>query len=143
MDIGFDTIIYIVLGVIFVIAQVARKKKKDLAQHGSGNESAEPAETRPPATFLEQLLGIPEQRPPVREPVESFDPPWENADPVFLKPDDPLANSGNYLRDSTVMKKMRAKPVSKKNAKTRAGKKSGFDLRSAVIYKAVLDRKKF
>lgn len=142
MDIGFDTIIYIILGLIFVLAQVARKKKRDASKQVLGNDEAEPAETRPSATFLEQLLGIPEERPPVRKPVENVEPPWENTDPIFLKPD-PLANTGNYLRDSTGMKKIRAKPVSKTKAKRRAGKKSGFDLRSAVIYKAVLDRKKF
>jgi len=142
MDIGFDTIIYIILGLIFVLAQVARKKKRDASRQVSGGEDAEPDETRPSTTFLEQLLGIPEEKPPVRKPVESLEEPREHPDSVFLKPD-PLAHAGNYLSESTGMKKIRAKPVSKTNAKRRAGKKSGFDLRSAVIYKAVLDRKKF
>ncbi|MBT4410528.1 MAG: hypothetical protein HOC82_11855, partial [Bacteroidetes bacterium] len=48
MDFGLDTIVYIVLGLIFVVAQAARKKKAAERIKSPNDETYEEETERPP-----------------------------------------------------------------------------------------------
>lgn len=142
MDIGFETIIYIILGLIFVLAQVAKNKKKKLDSQNSDNEEEGTVRMPSQPSVLEQLLGIPETKPYVEKPVEIINPPKVEESPSFHQPVSreriPVAVSEEF------------KPVKRNNVGARKdlysrkkGKGSGFNLRHAVIYKTILERKNY
>ncbi len=142
MDIGFDTIIYIILGLVFVFAQVAKKKRKDAQSQLAVDEENE-SEPRPSTpSVLEQLLGIPEQKPVVKKPVETFMSSEGDSEKSFYQPspsESVLASVNEEVRSEkkTEVKKRSFYQEQKK------GKRPVFDLRRAIIYKAILERKNF
>jgi len=142
MDISFEYIIYIVLGLVFVLAQIAKKKKKTAAAQSSGNEGVDAGGSKPPTSFIEQLLGIPEQKPIVRNPVDSDQLPPEDLNPSSIQ-SGPRVNTAIHVNESsdTLAAASKTKPAGYQGEKV--VRRKGFDLRTAVIYKAVLERKNF
>ena len=142
MDIGFETIIYIVLGLVFVLAQIAKKKKKAAQAQVADNEEFDESEVQPAPSFFEQLLGIPDQKPIVQEAVEKIQFPPEDLDPSFSQPG-PGVSITTPVKDPAVIPKARRTTVSQGSQQRKSGKQSRFNLRTAVIYKVVLERKNF
>jgi hypothetical protein len=143
MDIGFDTIIYIIIGVIFLVAQIAKKKRKEEAAKGRGSQGDSVPEKSPGQTILEQLLGIPEQRPSVERPVDDFTSPDYDLDPLFPQPgpQDSIVKTVNEAVKETAAELK----VDKSQSPSRSRKKSrrDFDLKKAIIYQAILERKNY
>lgn len=142
MDIGFDTIIYIVLGLVFVLAQVAKKKKKAALSQSASNEDVSDSDVKSPVSFLEQLLGIPEQKPVVSSSFDENQHPPEDLDPSFLE-SGPRESTVAPVNESSYNLKARSKSKPAGYQGERQAKKTGFNLRQAIIYKAVLERKNF
>ena len=142
MDIGFETIIYIVLGLVFVLAQVAKQKKKAAMTQTADSEDVEVDEQKPPTSLLEEFLGMQEKKPVVQEPVEINQQPSEVLSPSSIQPG-PGVSKTTSVNDysGTPMRRRNAK--STENQSTKRSGKSGFDLRTAIIYEAVLERKYF
>ena len=142
MDNKFEYIIYIVLGLVFVLAQVAKKKKKAAAAQSSDNEGVGSDGSKSPTSFIEQLLGIPEQKPVVRNPAENDQLPPESLDPSFIQSVPRVSTSTQVNESSDILvSASKTKPAGYQRKK--AVRRKGFDLRTAVIYKAVLERKNF
>lgn len=142
MDKGFETILYIVLGLIFVLAQVAKKKKKAAEAQVAEYEDDSDAPRQTPTSFIEQLLGVPEQKPIVQKPVDNYLTPRESLEISFPQPG---PNVGSSSSEDQLLG-ARLKNVSEnfdEHRKSKSGKKTNFDLRTAIIYKAVLERKNF
>jgi len=139
MDNGFEYIIYIVLGVIFVLAQIARRKKKVTQAQSADSEEIE---SKPSPTFLEQMLGIPEQK-PVAPSQDDFD----HLPPEDLNPSSdqsgPRVSASSEVNENTdvIMARPKTKPAGYQRVKR--ANRPGFDLRKAVIYQVVLERKNF
>lgn len=142
MDIGFETIIYIVLGLVFVFAQIAKSKKKAAAAQVAEDEYDEEGESPSPTSFFEQLLGAPEQNPLVEKPVDNFIPPREIPDSAFHQPSPGVSVVGsvNEVVETQIKKKTNK---SEGFQKVKSRKRLGFDLKTAIIYKTVLERKNF
>lgn len=142
MEIGFETIIYIILGLIFVFAQIAKKKKKNAqAQQSENKEYADENKPSSPSV-LEQLLGIPEQNQAVEKPVDNIMTLREEFTQSFHQPEQRISvpEPKNEAVSPPVRKNEDFHDVSKKQ---KLGSGSVFNLRQAVIYKAVLERKNF
>lgn len=144
MDSGFETIIYIILGIIFIVAQAARKKKQ--RANAPLPEEAVPEESVPRKArdFLEQLFDLDEATSVPREVVQTDPPPPAKAQPLFSEA--PVSEavspfSGDVSRmetpydmhENAITKNPDVPPVKRKN----------FDLRQAVIYSVILERKYF
>ena len=142
MDIGFETIIYIVLGLVFVLAQVAKKKKKAAQAQMSDDEEIGEVENQSPASFFEQLLGIPDQKPIVQKAVEKNQFPPDDLDPSFSQPGSRVSIT-TPINDTAVIPKARPVVAPQGYHNKKSGKQSRFNLRTAVIYKVVLERKNF
>ncbi len=142
MDKGYDIIIYIVLGLIFVLVQVAKKKKKAAQIQDTDSENVGKNENQSPSTFFEQLLGVPEQNPVVQQPVINYQSPPEDLDPAFLQPG-PSVSTDTFVNGPPETLAPLPRAVSVGYKKKKSSKRSGFDLRTAVIYKVVLERKNF
>ena len=142
MDIGFETIIYIILGLIFVLAQVAKNKKKKLDSQNSDNEEEGTVGMPSQPSVLEQLLGIPETKPYVEKPVEIISPPIEEENPSFRQP---VSRERMPVTVSEEVKPMKRKNVGtqKDLIASKKAKGSWFNLRHAVIYKTILERKNY
>ncbi len=142
MDIGFDTIIYVILGLAFVFAQVAKKKKKDAQAQLAEDEGNEVGSSPSAPSVLERLLGIPEQKPLVKKPVENFKSPAEDRERSFYQPP---PSEGMTIPVNEVVKPAKKIDVKKRNVyqEHKSGKRSVFDLKQAIIYKAILERKNF
>ena len=142
MDIGFETIIYIILGLIFVLAQVAKNKKKKLDSQNSDNEEEGTDGMPSQPSVLEQLLGIPETKPIVEKPVEIISPPLGEENPSFRQP---VSRERMPVTVSEEVKPMKRKNVGaqKDLIASKKGKGSVFNLRHAVIYKTILERKNY
>lgn len=142
MDIGFESIIYIILGLVFVVSQIAKKKKKAAQAQLSGNEESEAGNKPSAPSVLEQLLGIPEQKAPVEKPVENFMTPREEFN-IPLNQPTPKQSVTESVNEE-VMPKDNKKIANRGDyRKRKSGKRLDFDLRRAIIYKAILERKNF
>lgn len=142
MDFGIDTIIYIILGLVFLVAQVSRKKKAKSPEIISDNEDVDTNEVAPPSSLLEEFFGSVEERNVVQKTVEKN----------FYQNDSPPVSSGNHDVDDVFIenlteKKMEDLPKDEVeeswDQKERPDEVSHFDLRNAVIYSTILERKYF
>ena len=142
MDIGFDTIIYIILGLVFVVSQVAKKKKKAAQAQLSENEDDDAEQMPPQPSVLEQLLGIPVQKPLVEKPVDNYMTPREEFSVPLSQPTPKqrITESVNEVVMPENINKISDQGVYRKR---KSGQRSDFDLRQAIIYKAILEQKNF
>jgi hypothetical protein len=142
MDISLDTIIYIILGLIFVFAQVARNKRKKAQSQAAGNKEDTESEPKVGRSVLEQMLGIPEEKPVVEKPVENNKSLRFDHDPAFSQPgpNDSVIDTVNeeVVEGSKLVARRIYRGQSMKSVK-----RINFNLKQAVIYKAILERKKF
>ena len=142
MDISFDTIIYIILGLIFVIAQVAKNKRKKVQAQSADNE--DDSVPRPPRaqTILEQMLGIPEEKAVVENPVENIPPHLVDPEPSFSQPR-PGNSIENTVNEVIIDRSKPIRNVPSGKIKTKIRRNTNFNLKQAVIYKTILERKKY
>ena len=142
MDISFDTIIYIILGLIFVFAQVAKNKRKKAQAQASENEGDSVPDPPRAPSILEQMLGIPDEKDVVEKPVENKHPHLVDPDPSFLQsgPGESYNRTVNEPVEQSL--KVKGDPNVWKN-KLKSGRKAKFNLKQAVIYKTILERKKY
>jgi hypothetical protein len=141
MDIGKDTLVYIILGVVFVLAQFLRKRKiaqgKVLVAAPEVQEEKEVDE----AAFWKTFLGVPPE-PDLRTVAEETVPPvsiepasFQRIDPGNYKPVHPEGSLTDKHDLAETDPNGLAKPPDDEQEESR------FDLRYAVIQSVILDRK--
>ena len=146
MDFGIDTIIYLIIGIIFVLAQATRKRnsvknKTQVAEPVNPVEQEEPKEEL--SAFWKEFLGTDLTANQVAEPDT-----YRQIPPVYSEPE-------NFHRMEPAVKEP-VLPQSSFNDPDRSdydrlqetesqmeGTKATdpFDLRTAVIYSVILERK--
>jgi hypothetical protein len=138
MDIGIDTLIYIIIGIIFVLAQAVRKrgiKKGNIpgAQPAEGEKKAGPMQD-----FWDFLENAEEQKPPVRTeqvpPVTS-----DNLSFLHVEP----AKSGIFRDENDLIRDAMIEIGSDESARPPDvdWEAVPLDLRTAVIHSVILERK--
>jgi hypothetical protein len=143
MDFGTDTLVYIIIGVIFVLVQATRKRNIAKENLQAPTKIVKEEEKEELSVFWKELLGTGLTANQANKPVQI-----DKIPPVFAEPAD-------FLRNDRALKK----PVLSKSSfndpgvRTVAGKKvpashpdedlafKGFDLRSAVVYSVIPERK--
>lgn len=143
MDFGIDTIVYIIIGVIFVLAQATRKKNvaRGQPQVPAQTETEEPKEEL--SAFWKEFLGTDLTANQVPEPVRIHQVP-----PVFTEPAD-FQRTETVIKEPVLPKSSLTDPGDRADAgmnepaKLSAGDQtvSAFDLRTAMIYSVILERK--
>jgi hypothetical protein len=143
MDKGIDDLIYIILGVVFVVAQFLRKKKP--AQEKAPESApvvAQQEEEEDPAEFWKHFLGVPEvssaepeavleKVPPVEIKSESF----QRIDPGIEKAVHPVSSLTDHTpEDFAVSVESTKEPEAEQEDEP-------FNLRDAVIHSVILERK--
>jgi len=143
MDFGIDTLVYIVIGVIFVLVQATRKRNvaKEKPQAAAQSEKVETKEEL--SEFWKDFLGVDltanqdsetiraQPVPPVfDEPAFFQSEELAVKEPVFQKSS--LNDPGNNAENGHIKE---ARPSDADLAF------SPFDLRSAVVYSVILERK--
>lgn len=150
MDIGIDTIIYIVLGLIFVLSQVARKKKPvkppqpEVVERAQAEEPEK--ETEAVSSLWQQFWNDEEESvtpelkpqtaavvPPVKDIVADDDEDTTMSDPMYTMEIQEETDTEGFDKDDLTRSSM-PQPDD-------ADYSVDFDLRSAVIYSAILERK--
>ena len=85
MDFGIDTLIYIVLGVVFIVAQVAKKKKTQAVTESTEEIEEREIPQKPSQGLLEQLMGFDEVEDPFDMPSRIVEIPPEETVPLSSK----------------------------------------------------------
>ena len=144
MDFGIDTVVYIIIGVIFVLAQATRKRNvaKGTPPAAAQEEKAEEVKQEL-SDFWKEFLGADLTANQVSEPVLIHQVP-----PVFTEPADFHGNEP-ALKEPVFPKSSFNDPGDRAVAGKQVPAKlpldnqsvSSFDLRSAVVYSVILERK--
>jgi hypothetical protein len=146
MDFGIDTIIYLIIGIIFVLAQATRKRKVSKGSppvvtpepHEEQNEVKEEL-----SAFWKEFLGADLTANQVTEPVAMKEVPPVIYEPEVFQRMEPAPKvqvspassfTDPVLVDHDGMQEPESQSGGRKNTEY-------FDLRSAVIYSAILERK--
>lgn len=145
MDFGIDTLIYIIIGVIFVLAQAARKRK---AVKGKPPEAApvdvvNEEKREELSDFWKEFLGTDLTANQVPEPVRIQPVPTVYAEPGYPKRVEPVEKEPVFPKSSFndpgdpagAGLNLPAEPTDDDHSY------SAFDLRSAVVYSVILERK--
>jgi len=144
MDSGIETIIYIVLGIVFVVAQVIKKRKPQRSVEGAEEQVDEGSEQNTSKGLLEQFLGFDEVEDPFDKPSTKDDSPLELSTPLSSKEVEievlPSRQFGEQRKE--------VKPYNEAFEITEDQKRKvkwvqNFDLQKAIIYSAILERKYF
>jgi hypothetical protein len=143
MDFGIDTLVYIIIGVIFVAAQASRKRNVARGKQPEANRSPKENVKEELSAFWKAFLGTDLTANQVPEPAEI-----QSVPPVFTEPADflwkePAKIEPVYPKSSLTDPGVRAvtgldKPVQLTETEVPI---SNFDLRSAVVYSVILERK--
>lgn len=144
MDFGIDTIVYILLGIIFVVAQATRKKKQQSAGDPASQTGSDPDDKPPLKGFFEQFLGMDDDESYPDHPVHTEADSSVESQPL----------SSDYIDAEFVSKDAENKigkevkfyeetETGTENLNEKSPNQTGFDLRRAVIYAAILERKYF
>jgi hypothetical protein len=143
MDFGIDTLVYIILGAIFVWAQASRKRKtaKVIPHEESPVEKEEVKEDL--SAFWKEFLGADLTANQVPQPA-----PVHQVPPVFTEPAN-FHRSEPALKEPVFPKSSFNDPGDIADAGSREPAKlhdedqpfSPFNLRSAVVYSVILERK--
>lgn len=142
-DFGLDTIVYIIIGVIFVLAQATRKRNvaKGKPQIVTPVEKEETKEEL--SAFWKEFLGTDLTANQVQEPLRINRVPADFTEPADFQRSEPVLietvlpkSSFNDLGDSVdaSLKKPARLPDEDQQV-------SPFDLRSAVVYSVIMERK--
>lgn len=143
MDSGFETIIYIILGIIFIVAQAARKKKQQAAQAPVNDADPAMPEPTPAMDMLEKFFGMEEEKPVRKFEAPTFQPPPIKAQPLSSDfADNEISSSGSMQKIGKEVNFL-GEEIHDEIQVTRSKKKTEFDLRKAVIYSAILERRYF
>ncbi|MCD6345870.1 MAG: hypothetical protein J7L96_00475 [Bacteroidales bacterium] len=142
MQAGLDTVIYIVLGLFFVLAQVAKKKKAAEKIVSTDSEDHNVEANRSPTSLFEELLGFKEQN--IQEPVDVIASPIENISPLASSESYDYKEDGGILMNrETEMTPVDESETVLVEVKPSQEEDQGFDLRKAVIYSVILEPKYF
>jgi len=142
MDKGIDDLIYIILGVVFVVAQFLRKKKPVQEKVTVAEPVVEKEIEEDPAEFWKHFLGVPTETRADPEPVIEKVPPVEIQSESFRRID-----PGDFMPvhpvSSLTDQRPEVVPVFMETAKEPEAEHEDepFDLRSAVIHSVILERK--
>ncbi len=141
MDIGIDTLVYIILGVVFVLVQFLRKRKIADGKFTEAAPVVTEAKEEDEEAFWKTFLGVPPEpdlRPVIDEPVP----------PVYTEPEsfrriDPGPFSAIHPEGSLtdMHNPAEATPLGMAKPPDDEQVESHFDLRSAVIQSVILERK--
>lgn len=144
MDFGIDTIVYIILGLVFFVAQAGKKKKAKALRVSTDIEENSDSDVGSRPGLLEELFSQNENGGFVHNSVEKEPFLQEKTTPLFS---DSASVEETLLDD---LKKRKIEDLPKENIeKTIDDSKKGstqiseFDLRNAVVYSAILERKYF
>lgn len=142
MDFGIDTVIYIVLGIVFLVAQANRKKKAGSQKVVHETNDVELDELAPRSSVLDEFFGSREEQNIVQKVVEKE---YYQDDPPPLSSD--LNDADKVFNENSMEKKMEDLPKDENYESAvqnrSSNKLSNFDLRKAVIYSTILERKYF
>jgi len=144
MDISIDTLIYIVIGVIFVLAQVARKRKAGKPVEAAPVQPPPVESDEDPGDFWKKFLGVEELTERTPEPVTQVptDPPIDR-EPFSFHRNEPGTRSRikaapePYLTGDVIRPDNAAPDIQVAAEKD----EPVFDLRRAVIHSVILERK--
>lgn len=144
MDIGLETIVYLVLGLVFLVVQAGKKKKKTAPVAREADGEIDSDENRPPPSLLEEFLGMDRGMQPVEKPVHNFPEPSEENSPVSVQKSksNVVIVEGKKRSGKEILSNSRKAELSEPQKRS-SKRPAGFDLRRAVIYSAILDRKYF
>ena len=144
MDFGVDTIVYIILGLVFLVAQASKKKRSAMAKNLSDNEDVDSDDEVPPHSLLEEIFAQNLRDQSVEKTVE---------EKIVHQEAPPLLSSSYKAVDELVLENMSERKLvdlQKEEIADNSGDQrqwstelQGFDLRKAVIYSAILERKYF
>ncbi len=127
MDFGIDTIIYIILGLVFFVAQASKKKKVQAQRDALNSDGANDNEDASPPNLLEEYLSQKEDIPTLSSDGDDFNEAFfDNLKEEKIE-DLPKGKISELVDDQ----------------KERSTQAPEFDLRNAVIYSAILERKYF
>ena len=144
MDRGIDDLIYLLLGVIFVVAQFLRKKKAVTSKAPQAPPVAEPAQQAEddPEDFWRRFLGVPEDSSLNPAPIEEAVPPVDKK-PESFHWNEPGSNEPVHPQSSLTDLRHQdstgsPEPVELVDAEQ---EDLSVDLRTAVIHSIILERK--
>jgi len=144
MDFGVDTIVYIILGIVFLVAQASKKKKAQAKRVSANSEEDGNDDGGSPPSLMEEFFNKNTSDSYVTNAVESEASPQEDSPPLFSD----RLDADVVLFDNLSEEKMEDLPednVSEAIDDPDEGSMQvpDFDLRNAVIYSAILERKYF
>jgi hypothetical protein len=143
MDIGLDTLVYIIIGIIFVLVQATRKKNvaKGKPQAVAPVEQEEPREVL--SDFWKEFLGVDLTANQVSEPVLIDQNPTVYNQPEDFRRIEPVVNEqvhslSSFNDPGLSVNSQNQEPEKQLEEDPRI---APFDLRSAIIYAAIMERK--
>jgi hypothetical protein len=143
MDFGIDTLVYIIIGVIFVLAQATRKRNIAKGKPPAVAQVEKVEEKEELADFWKEFLGKDLAANQVSDTASIHQVP-----PVFAEPEDfhrnkPVSHEPvvpkSSLKDPGVAAD--AGPILPAKLTDPEHEFNSFDLRSAVVYSVILERK--
>ncbi len=146
MDIGLDTIVYLVLGVIFVLAQLNRKKKKASPPPVEEMPADLPPESEqtPLGEIWNQFWNEEEEKEQPKEELR----PVNIIPPVISRPATTRYESGKFKTEPMIdvyleddLTKMDQRLIYGDSSVETPKSYEAFDLRTAIIYSTILERK--
>jgi len=143
MDFGIDTLVYIIIGVIFVLAQAARKRNIAKGKPQAAAHLVKEEAKKELSAFWKEFLGIDPIANQVPEPVRIHPVPPDFVEPEDFHRTEPAFEEPVLPKSSLNDPGDRADAGCKQPAKLSDGDQpcSTFDLRSAVVYTMILERK--
>ncbi|MEA1878326.1 MAG: hypothetical protein U9N86_15895 [Bacteroidota bacterium] len=144
MDFGIDTIVYIILGLVFLVAQANKKKKAQAQKISAEIEEDGDDDGGSPPGLLEEFFGQNESSVFDQNTVDNNAYPQEAPPPLFtdsLRVDEAFFDNVSEETNEDLPKDKFEEPVD--DSDDELVQVSEFDLRNAVIYSAILERKYF
>lgn len=150
MDFGIDTIIYIILGLVFLVAQVSKKKKAQAqkilndTEEDSNDDDDGGDDGGSPPSLLEEFFAQNESNVFVENAVEKKSYLQDDSPPLFtdsLRVDDAFFDNVSEKKNEDLPKYEFVEIID--DPKKKSVQLTEFDLRNAVIYSAILERKYF
>jgi hypothetical protein len=143
MDFGIDTFVYIIIGVIFVLAQATRKRNVAKGKPRAADQMVKEEEKKDLSAFWKEFLGTDLIASQVPDPVRIQPVPPVFAEPADFHRIEPAFNEPGLPKSSFNDPGVRADAGQPKPAQLHDGDQpySAFDLRSAVVYSVILERK--
>lgn len=151
MDFGIDTVIYIILGLVFLVAQASKRKKAQAqkilndTEEDSDDDDDDGGDDRgSPPSLLEEFFAQNESNVFVENTVEKKSYLQDDSPPLFtdsLRVDDAFFDNVSEKKNEDLPKDEFVEIID--DPKKKSVRVTEFDLRNAVIYSAILERKYF